>query len=144
MAKMPGVDEGLVKALVTIVDLLPRGFRKDADGKLTDIPYTGVLARDVATVFYDVMAKREHALADVKNENCSFDVPCGKCRRDVLQVTSDSAESKGLVVRIGRSKEVTQKNGKQGRFNWVTYYRPGELKGSKNLQDVAAKVLEML
>lgn len=134
---MPEVDEKLVKGFGLIVDMLPRGNRKDGS------PYTGVLQRDVATTFYAFMAKQGHPLAEAKNEDCSFDKPCGACRRDVLQVTAEAAENAGLVVKIPRAKTV-EINGKMERRSWVTYYRPGEVKAAKDLDKIAEAVLARL
>ncbi len=142
MAKisMPAVNAWLVKALGQVVAMLPRGTNP-----ATKEQYRGVLQRDVATAFYAVMRKHEVPLADVVNEDCTYEKPCGKCRRCVLQVTSEAAEAEGTVVRVPRGKDVrNEKTGRIERRTWVTYYSPGEIKTSKSFDEIAEKVIAAL
>lgn len=140
MAKRPVLeaDATLTKAVVIIVDQLPRNTNK-----ATGTQYKGVLAQEVASTFYALLVKRGHELADVKNEHCSYDRPCNACRRCVLAVNSDAAEKAGNVIRVPRGKDVMT-NGKLVRKTWVTYYRPGEITTGQDVSAMADKVLGML
>ena len=138
------VDESLVKAVAMIVDMLPRNQNKKASANdHTVVLYKGVLQQEVATTFYALLAKRAHPLANVKDENCSYDRPCGACRRCVLEAHSKIAEDSGAIVKVPRGKFVTRDN-KQVRVTWVTYYRPGEITLSEDLSKVADMVLAKL
>jgi len=138
------IDESLVKAVAAIVDMLPRNLNKKAtENDKTEVLYKGVLQQEVATVFYGLIAKRKHPLADEKNEKCSFDTPCGNCRRDVLEAHSKEAEGKGLIIKIPRGKN-KMVNGHMVRSTWVTYYRPGEITVSQDHGKIIDDVLAML
>lgn len=138
------IDESLVKAVGMIVDMLPRNVNKKAtEHDKVQVLYKGVLQQEVATTFYALLTKRQHPLAAVKNDDCSFDRPCGNCRRCVLEAHSNLAEKEGLIVKVPRGKFVTKDN-KQVRVTWVTYYRPGEITLSEDLTKVADAVLAKL
>lgn len=134
------LDETLVKAMGMIVDVLPRNMNKKAQ---PPVEFKGVLQQEVAATFYALLVKREHPLANEKNDTCSYDHPCNACRRCVLETHSKEAESRGLIVKVPRGKDVTI-NGRIQRKTWVTYYRPGEITMAQDLSQVADKVLAML
>jgi hypothetical protein len=120
---MPTVkcDRFCVDALVTIVDELPR---KEGTTKY-GTPYSGLFGRDVATAFYAVLQDVDHPMK-TKVENCSYERPCGKCRRCALQAASDAAEGEGKIVRQLASKTGTDARGRKTKNTWTMYYRPGE------------------
>lgn len=134
---MPEVDEMLVRALTIIVDKLPRKVSTK-----TGKPHTGVLAEKVATNFYAYLDKAAHPMA-AKNPDCSFSDPCGKCRRCMLQITSDHAKEAGLVVKIPRAA-TKMIDGRMKRSTWVTYYRPGEIAESGPNEAVMAELAGLL
>ena len=138
------IDESLVKALGMIVDMLPRNQNKKAsEHDHAVVLYKGVLQQEVATTFYSLLSKRQHPLAAVKDENCSYERPCVACRRCVLEAHSKIAEERGLIVKVPRGKFVTKDN-KQVRVTWVTYYRPGEITLSEDLSKVADAIMAKL
>lgn len=115
------VDRFCVDALVTLVDELPR---KEGVTKY-GTPYSGLFGRDVATAFYAVLADVGHPMK-AKNEACSFERPCGKCRRCALQGASNIAEAEGKITRQLASKTGTDARGRKTKNTWFMYYRPGE------------------
>ncbi len=142
----PEIDENLINGLEVIVDILPRGKRpattkNGAPHPLAGQPYVGVLQRDVSTAFFSLMAKIGHPLAETKNDNCSYDRPCGGCRRDVWQTHTDEAERRGLLVRVPRGKSMRNDKGEMERVGWVTFYRPGEFKGGASVEATVDTVL---
>jgi len=117
-------DRFCVDALVALVDELPRKEGTTRYGT----PYAGLFAKDVATAFYAVLNDIDHPMK-AKNEACSYDRPCGKCRRCALQAASDTAETEGKIVKQIASKSGTDARGRKTRNTWTMYYRPGEATG---------------
>lgn len=115
------VDRFCIDALVAIVEELPR---KEGVTKY-GTPFSGLFGRDVATAFYAVLADVDHPM-QAKVEACSYDRPCGKCRRCALQGASDIAEAEGKIVRQVASKTGTDARGRKTKNTWIMYYRPGE------------------
>ena len=112
------VTEEHIQAAVKIVSELPRGL--DSSGK----PYRGVFHDAARTAFY-----REFKDLIV-NPNCTFDKPCGSCKRDVFQQSTRIAEERRLIVSKGwRPKLETGSDGRLvlSKRGYRKYYRPDEV-----------------
>lgn len=151
--KALGITDAVVNAVILAVQEHPRDHKKDKDGNRLEETHAGVFDYQVATLFYKTISKHKlHPLAEVKNDDCSWQNPCGKCRYDVLIAASEKAQALGKIVRIPPKTVEEDRTDGKGRTRKVKvvkgnarYYMAGQVPaGGHNYDELADKIASML
>jgi hypothetical protein len=130
------ITEDQIQAIAQIVSEFPREL--DPSGK----PYKGVFHNELRTVFYKSF--RDIAV----NPRCSFDKPCGSCKREIFEKAAEIAEERRLIS----SKAWPPKSKKDAggklvlwKHGYKKYYRPDEIrKGSAYDPESLDRILSKL
>jgi hypothetical protein len=129
------VTEEYIQAIVKIVSDLPRGL--DPSGK----PYVGVFYNEVRAAFYRIFKNL------TVNPNCSFEKPCGPCKRDMFQEATRIAEERRVIVsKVWGPRFRKGSDGKLMLYKrgYKKYYRPDELQKQNFYSDLADQILTKL
>ena len=142
------VPQAVVDTLVLVVQTHPRDEVKDKPGTY----HKSIFDYEAATGFYTAINEPEklHPLADVKNDDCSWEHPCGKCRFDLLINASYLAQEAGRIVRIPPKVVEEEKTDSKGRTRKIRvvkgharYYLAGEVPQSTDYKALAKKIASM-